>query len=504
MTEIDISPITRIEGHLDFEVDVEEGEVEDARAIGALFRGFEQILQGRDPKDALAITPRICGVCPTSHNTASARALDDAFGASVPPNGNLVRSLLLGIENLMSHAAHTYVLFGPDLANEKYEGHEAYPELAKRFAPIEGTSYKKAVSARIQLDEIFAIFGGKHPHTTFVPGGAPVRPEGHDVTKATGILLDVKEFVEDTVLGCTVERWLENESLEDVEEWLEEDEDQAESDLGLLLRYGPELGLTEIGQGPGRFLSYGVYREGDGEKWLPPGYFDGEELRELDQSKIEEHIRYSWYGGYEGGKHPFDGTTQPEYDEESDAYTWAKCPRYEQLPAEVGPLARMVVDQDPLVMDLAEEYGPNVYTRVLGRLQEAVRTAAKLEEWLMDIDPGGPFFTGYSEPREAEGFGLTEAARGALGHWIKIRNGEIDNYQVITPTAWNISPKDSNDVHGPVEQAVIGTSVSDESNPVEVQHVIRSYDPCLACTVHYTTPDEEFKLRVQREGDLDA
>jgi len=495
MTEIDLSPITRIEGHLDFKVDVEEGKVKDAKAIGALFRGFEQILQNRDPRDALVITPRICGVCPTAHNDASARALDDAFNASIPPNGHLTRSILLGIENVMSHFTHTYVLFGPDLANKKYQGHEAYPELVERFSPITGTSYKEAVFARMKLDEIFALFGGKHPHTTFVPGGSPVKPEIHDITRAISILLQVKDCVERVTLGCSLERWLENKSLQDVQNWLEEEESHAHSDIGLLIRYGPDLGLDQLGQGPGKFLAYGVYSQADGEKWLPGGYFDGEEHRELDQSKIEEHIRYSWYTGYEGGRHPFEGVTEPHY-EEGEKYSWAKCPRYEGEPAEAGPLARMIIDKDPLVMDLAKEYGPNVYTRVLARLHEAARTAAKIKEWLLELDPQKPFFGSYEEVSNGEGFGLTEAARGALGHWIKIRNGKIDNYQVITPTAWNVSPKDSNDVHGPIEQAVIGTPMEDEENPVEVQHIIRSYDPCLACTVHYTTPRRDFNLKV--------
>ncbi len=494
MAELDLSPITRIEGHLDFKINVENGVVTDAKAIGALFRGFELILKGRDPLDALVITPRICGVCPTSHNDASARALDNALNASIPENGYLMRSILLGTENLMSHAAHMYVLFGPDLANKKYEGHEAYPELVKRFAPITGTSYKGAVFARIKLDEIFAIFGGKHPHTTFVPGGAPVRPQLNDITRALSIFMQVQDFLENTTLGCSVERWLENKSLKDVVSWLEEDEKHANSDLGLFIRFGTELGFHKLGPGPGNFLSYGVYAQADGKNWLPAGFYDGKH-HSLDQSKIEEHIRYSWYTGYEGGRHPSEGVTEPYY-EEGEKYTWAKCPRYQGMPVEVGPLARMIIDKDPVVLDLAKEYGPCVYTRVLARLHEAVRLAAKIKEWLLELDPGKPFFGSYDKVSNAEGIGLTEAARGALGHWIKIRNGRIDNYQVITPTAWNVSPKDSNDVHGPIEQAVIGTPVEDENNPIEVQHVIRSYDPCIACTVHVITPKKSYHLKV--------
>jgi len=418
---IDLSPISRIEGHLDFKIEVENNIVTDAKAIGALFRGFEEILGGRDPMDALVITPRICGVCPTAHNDASARTLDDAFNATIPANGYLMRSILLGTENLMSHAAHIYVLFGPDLADKKYEKHPAYPELVKRFAPLTGSSYKQAVMNRIKLDEIYAIFGGKHPHSTFIPGGAPCTPKLSDITKAYSIFSQVEDFLETTTLGCSVERWLQNKSLEDVVAWLGESESHANSDLGLFLRFAPDMGFDKLGVGPGNFLAYGAYAQADGENWLPGGFFDGEH-HSLDQKNIEEHIKYSWYDGYDKGCHPSDGVTNVHY-EEGEKYTWAKAPRYNDKPAEVGPLARMIVDKDPVVLDLAQKYGPCVYTRVLARMHEAVRLAAKVKEWLLLIDPGKPFFGSYKKVKNGEGFGLTEAARGALGHWVKIKTG---------------------------------------------------------------------------------
>jgi hydrogenase large subunit len=123
-----------------------------------------------------------------------------------------------------------------------------------------------------------------------------------------------------------------------------------------------------------------------------------------------------------------------------------------------------------------------------------VRLLAQLKAWLGQLDLREPFYHKPPEtPRSATGYGLTEAGRGALGHWIRIENGKIANYQVITPTAWNVSPKDSLGQHGPIEQAVIGTPVPDESNPVEVQHVIRSFDPCIACTVHLVRGKETIR-----------
>ena len=483
---IDISPVTRIEGHLEFKVEVEEGQVKDAYAGGALFRGFELILKGRDPMDALLLTPRICGVCPTSHSLAASHALDDAFQAEVPPNAHLLRSILLGTENTMSHATHFFALFGPDLVNPKYAAHPAYPELEKRFAPLAGTSYLEAVKTRVKLDEVFAIFGGQHPHSNvFVPGGVTFVPQISDITKAFTILLDVQDFVEGAILGGSAERWLENRSLADVQQWMGEGSHE-NSDLGLFIRYGQELGLNELGKGPGRFIAYGAYAQADGDPWLKSGYFDGK-TNPFEQDKIAEEVKHSWYQDYDGGKHPSQGETVPMLDRGGQKYSYAKSPRYGGKAVEVGPLARMVNDADPLVLDLATQLGPSVYTRELARLHEAVRTFAQLKYWVNQLDLTKPFYITPKSPKQAMGIGLTEAARGALGHWIRIENGRIESYQVITPTAWNVSPKDFKDVPGPIEQAVIGTPVPDESNLVEIHHVIRSYDPCLACTVHLLT-----------------
>lgn len=481
---IDISPITRIEGHLDFRIEVDDGKATDAWAMGALFRGFEIMLQGRHPLDALVFVPRICGVCPTSHQVASVKCLENAFGATPPPNAHLVRSILLGLENAYSHAAHFYVLFGPDLTNQKYADHPLYPELVRRFSPVTGSSWLTAVAAKRKLNEAYAILGGQFPHSNvFVPGGVTCRPTPNDVIKVTAILMEVQDIVEQMVLGCSVERWLENKSLADVQAWLDEGE-HANSDLGVFIRVGPELGLHEIGAGPGNFLAYGVYEQADGSPWLKPGFYDGD-FHPLEQEHITEHVKHSWYQDYEGGKHPSEGETRPFYTRDNGKYSYAKAPRYQNRPTQVGPLARQINDQDPLVLDLAKNLGVNAFTRELARLHEEVRLLAQLKTWLGQLDLREPFYRKPPEvPHRATGFGLTEAGRGALGHWIRIEGGKIANYQVITPTAWNVSPKDYLGQHGPIEQAVIGTPVPDESNPVEVQHVIRSFDPCLACTVH--------------------
>ncbi len=496
---INISPVTRVEGHLEFGADVEDGKVKDARSTGAEFRGFELMLRGRDPTDALIFVQRICGVCPTSHMTSAVDALEDALGTGVPPNAQLVRNLMLALENTYSHAAHFYVLFGPDLVNKKYSEHEAYKELVKRFTALAGSSYAKAVLAKRLLNEAYAIFGGQFPHSNaFVPGGVTCTPNVSDIVRVAGIWMEVKDLVEQMVLGCSAERWLENKSLADVQKWLEEDKLHANSDLGLFIKVGQDLGLHKVGAGPNRFLSYGVFRQADGKHWLKSGFYDEGKFKKLDQTKIAEHVKHSWFEDYEGGKYPGEGETSPHYVSMGKKYSFLKAPRYDGEVAQVGPLARQINDKDPLALDLADKLGSSVFVRMLARLHEAVRMLAQMRVWLNEIDPAKPFYEKPSleKPAGTLGIGLTEAGRGALGHWVNYEGGKIKNYQVITPTAWNASPRDYNDNPGAIEQAVIGTPVSDVNNPVEVFHVIRSFDPCLSCATHIISGNKRLTFNI--------
>jgi hydrogenase large subunit len=145
---------------------------------------------------------------------------------------------------------------------------------------------------------------------------------------------------------------------------------------------------------------------------------------------------------------------------------------------------------DPTLSNLGLK--PGVMFSTLGRhLARALDTklvAEALADWILELKPGEPAYVSYELPEEAEGMGLTEAARGALGHWIEIKEGKIANYQVITPTSWNGSPRDDKEQPGPIEQAIVGTKIKDEANPFEIVRIVRSFDPCLACAVHLATP----------------
>ena len=469
------SPFTRVEGDLRIEIQVRDGAVTIARTSGTLFRGFELMARGRDPRDAIVLMCRICGQCGASHSRAATAALADAYGTPSLPNGVLAKNVIHGVEWLLSHLAQFYLSFAADLAGKRY-GQAA----ADRFAPMRGRSLKGAVRARQSLLAVLGLFAGKWPNTLAMqPGGTTKTLCASELTRAQGVLTQFREFLETQVLGGPLSRWLENSSVADLERWLSTRR-HAASDMGTFIRLSLGHGLDRIGRGPGRFLSMGGPPLPDGGMWLRDGYYE-HQTHKLNPEQITEQVKHSWLAGPAEGLHPSEGVTRPEADKE-DAYSWCKAPRYDGKSVEVGPLARMVIDEDPLIVDVLSRHGPGVYSRVLARLHEVMRLSAQLAQWVARIDPEEPFYV-KEQPRPGRGCGLVEAPRGALGHWTSIEDGRIRNYQVITPTSWNVSPRDSHGQPGPVEEALVGTPVADDQ-ALDVAHVVRSYDPCLFCTVH--------------------
>jgi hydrogenase large subunit len=212
-------------------------------------------------------------------------------------------------------------------------------------------------------------------------------------------------------------------------------------------------------------------------------------------------VTHSFYEGTQP-RHPFEGETKPldpETARSQGKYSFAKSPRYDVpgvgfVPLEAGPLARRVAagapgaaahqDYDPLFLDVLAQKGPSVFTRQLARMHEAPKYFKWVREWLDQIDLHGSFYTKPVEHADGRGFGATEAARGSLADWIVIEDGKIANYQVVTPTAWNIGPRDGAEKLGPIEAALVGSPIVDQDDPVELGHVARSFDSCMVCTVH--------------------
>jgi hydrogenase large subunit len=481
-TLITIDPFNRIEGDLRIEIEVEDNTVVSAKSSGIMFRGFERIMPGRSPMDALVITPRICGICSGSHGVAAAKALAQAQSAEMPENAYYMKNLILGIEVVMSHLSHFYLLFAPDLPSARYKNLKIYETVNQRFKAMSGTSVVSALNARQNALEIMGLVGGKWPNSLAIhPTGTTSTMNLSTLTRTIGIMKEFQDFMEKRFLGCSLNEWLDIDSFDKLLKYKNVDSHQ-ESDLGLFLTVCLEAGLDRIGRGPNRYLSYGAYDLPEGITWLPSGYYEGR-VQPFDQALVKEHIGSSFFRDAVEARHPLEGVTAPLADK-SGAYSWAKAPRYAGKTVEVGPLARMIISDDPLLTDMMQQMDSSVMTRMFARLREMCRLTKEMSGWLEKIKPSEPFYATPSSRFSSNGIGLTEAARGSLGHWMKISSNLIENYQVVTPSAWNMSPMDETGQPGPVEQALIGTHVADPEDPVEVNHIIRSFDPCMSCTVH--------------------
>jgi hydrogenase large subunit len=486
---ISLSPVTRIEGHLDIELVVEDGVVTEAFSAGTMFRGFEKILRGRDPLDATHYTQRICGVCPIAHGMASSKTLEAALGIPPLDNGRILRNLILGANFLQSHILHFY-----HLALLDYVDTSSNPTLNK--SPWQPTvaagdmlsgdvaagllkNYVLALEMRRRSHQLGAIFGGKLPCSpVFVPSGCTETVTQEKIDAFSDLLLlELIPFITTEYRG----------------------------DVACLADHFAEY--LDIGGGCGNLLSFGVF-DTDAGSYLPAGTYSAPQATDqtggiaavqavdFNPGLIEEDLTHSYYD---------DTSGEPIVGKEG-AYSWIKAPRYAGQVYEVGPLARMKV---------AGRYtgGISVMDRLLARQLETEVVAEAMANWLgqgkgkdqLSVGEPGHFWA--ESISSCEGRGLTEAPRGALGHWIEIgEDAKISGYQIITPTAWNASPRvvvpGDGVVHedelqrGPIEQALVGTRIAadvDNPNelprvPIEALRVVHSFDPCLACSVHLARP----------------
>ena len=485
--------LNRVEGDLEFQVDLEDGVVVDARCVGTLYRGFEQIMIGRAPRDALVITPRVCGICGTAHLYAATLALEQIAHITPPAHAVQVRNLCLMAETLQSDLRQSFLFFTPDFCNAIYAAHPLAAELRDAFTPLKGSVVRGTLKATRDVLGIVALFGGQWPHSTYMlPGGIAQPANSRRILDSRGILAAVRAWFEQSVIGGRLEEWMALDSADALFRWQAAAGGRERSALGLFNRFSRDIGLHRLGRGTGHLLSYGVNPQPLSEaRELPAGFFnaDTQQIETLDQSQINEHVRHSWFLDYPGGRHPWEGETIPDHQPGSDRYTWAKAPRYGDKVVQTGPLAELRIAGEPLISDLLAREGDNTWLRQFARLRRAGWLIGAMSETLqaikasMDqphyIDPGIDIWP------DGESYGLVEAARGGLGHWLRIRNGVIDKYQIVTPTAWNASPRDSAGRHGHWEQSIVGLPVPDPANPVDIGHIVRSHDPCLVCTVHF-------------------
>ena len=539
MTRIVVDPITRIEGHLRIEVEVASGAVSDAWSSGTMFRGLELILKGRDPRDAWVFAQRACGVCTTVHALASVRSVENALGLRIPRNARIVRNLIAGAQYVQDHVIHFYHLHALDWVDvvsalkadpaatatlaqsisdhplssptyfkgvkEKlgafvssgqlgpfangYWGHPAY-KLPPEANLLAVAHYLEALEWQRHVIRIHALLGSKNPHPqTYVVGGMAL---GLDPNSPTA--LNAQGLSEMAELIGQAQRFVDEVYIPDV--------------LAVAGFYKDWAG---IGKGIGNYMSYGEFPEDDSGQ------------PSVTQDGVAETVAHSYYT-YDGGdataRHPWDGQTNPAYTgpkppfdslEGHDKYSWLKAPRYQDEPMEVGPLARMLVayasghaEVKAAVSGVLGKLsvGPPALFSTLGRIAaRAIETqliAHRLTRWLTDLtenlDTGDLAIADVTRwdpaswPADAQGWGFEEAPRGSLGHWVKIRNQAIENYQLVVPSTWNGSPRDAKGRRGAWEEALIGTPVADPNKPVEILRTIHSFDPCMACAVHVYDP----------------
>jgi hydrogenase large subunit len=559
MTRIVVDPITRIEGHLRIEAVVENGVITDAFSSGTMVRGLEKILIGRDPRDAWAITERVCGVCTGIHALASVRAVENALSIDVPPTAELIRNIMTAVLYLHDHVVHFYHLHALDWVDvinalkadpkkaaelagsfstwdkntpayfasvqEKiksfaasglgifangYWGHPAY-KLPAEVNLIGVAHYLDALEWQKEIVKIHAVFGGKNPHPNFLVGGVPCSINVDEVSAINSerlnlvgqLISQADEFVNQVYIP----------------------------DLLAIASFYKDW--ANWGGGVKNYLSYGEFpTKGYGEPdffKFPRGVVLNRDLTHVypvnprDSQEIKEYISSSWYS-YEGGDgvgiHPWAGETKLNYTGPKppfetlagqQKYSFIKTPRWKENAMEVGPLSRLIVAYAAGrtdVQELAKETLGKLNVPVgalfstLGRTAARGLDAALTMTWLKEFYDqlikrvktsetstfNGERWEPKKWPAEAEGVGLAEAPRGALAHWIKIRNGAIENYQLVVPTTWNGSPRDARQQHSAFEASLIGTPVAKLDEPLEILRTIHSFDPCLACSVHLYDP----------------
>jgi len=449
-----INPVTRISGFLEIDTTVDNSIVSDAQTKGLLFRGFEKMLTGRSPFDAVYFTQRICGICSSAHAMASTMALEDAMDIAVPDQGKYLRDIIHGCEYLQNHIRHFYQYTLPDFIklpqnNTLFAANQTDLRLPKPKNDLIALHYLDSLEISRSAHEMLAILGGKAPHNhgIFI-GGITTQATKEKISRLYSLLHNIKEFIDNKMVP----------------------------DAQTIAHYYQDY--FDMGRGYGNFLSFGCFNNYSqlGTLYLNPFTYHDDVKQALDPDKITENIVTSWYTDQTDTFTPYETIAEPDRAK-SQAYSWVKAPRYDGLPYESGPLARMWLSGE-------YRHGISAMDRTLARVFEAKKIAEIIKVLLSNLIPGVDLQQKYTIPDHTVGKGLIDTTRGALGHWLKIENKVISFYQLITPTTWNLSTRTGDNLPGPGEKALIGTRINDTASPIELGRIIRSFDPCISCATH--------------------
>ncbi|MBB4199239.1 hydrogenase 2 large subunit [Rhodoblastus sphagnicola] len=567
-----VDPVTRIEGHMRVEVNVDSNNViRNAVSTGTMWRGIEVILKNRDPRDAWAFTERICGVCTGTHALASVRAVEDALNIKIPENANSIRNMMqlaLLVHDHVVHFYHLHALDWVDVISALSADPKETSTLAQSISswPLSSPGYFKDLQSRLkrfvesgqlgpfkngywgskayklppeanlmavahylealdfqkEIVKIHTIFGGKNPHPNWLVGGVPC-PINVDGVGGVGAL--------------NMERL--NYVAEIIERIIQFNDQVYVPDVAAIGSFYKDW-LHGGGISSQCVLAYGDIPERANDfsaenLALPQGAIVGGKLSEIlpvdlrAPDEIQEFVTHSWYKYPDEtkGLHPWDGVTDPYYElgpktkgtktaidslDEDGKYSWIKSPRWKGHAMEVGPLSRWTVGyaqgkaefKDPVdkfLQDLGLPF-PALFStlgRTAARALESQWAGYKMrhffDKMIATIKAGDSSTANVEKwdpktwPAEVKGVGFTEAPRGALGHWIKIKNGKIDNYQAVVPTTWNGSPRDPKGNIGAFEAALMNTPMADPEQPLEILRTLHSFDPCLACSTHVMSED---------------
>ncbi|PHV71867.1 Ni/Fe hydrogenase [Sporanaerobium hydrogeniformans] len=463
-----IDPITRISGLLEVQVHIENHTITEATCGGMQLRGFEQMLQGRPPLDAIYLTVRTCGICSLNHALTSTLALEDAYQVIPSPNGRLIRNICLGLEMLQNHLRHLCQFVYPDYVN--FEGlspvAKSNPSLCDFRLPSHINlflvkDYFTALTLSRNAHTALAAFTGKAPHAhgVFV-GGITTTPTIVAYEQAQSIIKEILDFATSSLVP----------------------------NLYTLGDYYPEY--YTLGKTQGAFLSYGLYDQpSDPILYGPRGTFINHHLAPLDIHLITESFSYSWFNAPDEPL-PLESMPPVPNRQKQGAYSWVSAPRYLGLSLEGGPLARMT-------MSGLYNHGFATMDRLITRGLEIQKLCECLLAFLEQVTLEDFYNSDWVVSENAQGIGLTEACRGPLAHFIQIEKNTIKNYSLLPPSTWNLSPKDNQSQPGPCESALLNTPIQNIDHPVEIGRIVRSFDPCLNCAAHITSPyKKDFIIQV--------